>query len=162
VRLEWHDWLHGLWIIHWGIEKLSILWLLTWVGLNPACAYFFCTHSLQRMESILDSYRIPIPSIPIGIQQTEIPRKFCQSYKIPIRLSWTVLRQKLLRTCHFMSIWLAIFQSELGWIPRSPIRKLRLQSESNRNRWGSVKTSQIAKPIRSIASALPLFMNTVN
>ena len=36
-----------------------------------------------------------------------------------------------------------IIQSEFGWIPRSPIGKLRLQSDSNRNRWGSVKTSRL-------------------
>ena len=34
-----------------------------------------------------------------------------------------------------------IFQWEFGRIPRSPIGKLGFLSESDRNRWGSVKTS---------------------
>src|ERR1700736_2703249 len=55
------------------------------------------------------------------------------SSEIPIGLSRIGLRQKLPGTCHFMSIWLV--KISIG-----------MWSDSDRNRWGSVKTSFGSEP----------------
>jgi len=89
--------------------------------------------SVQQISVLSPSQRVSTQTlnIPIGILPSDIPRKFRQSYEILIGLSQTGLGQKWLGLCHFMSIWLTNLS-------------IGICSDSDRNRWGNVKPSNIS------------------